>query len=665
MSQSNVLGTMIIDVVPNLNDLIADLKGQFENINFVSMGNQAGADFSSGVNTSLNLQDSVSNWVDAVVGMQKTGQRAGDTFRETGVVVQGVATHVRAFSEISDAFNMSTGAGLGAVRDAYGDVVRRMAELAVSAQIMGVKGAIVAAATDLWTTATEKLRIATDKLSKAMLKNPKILALAAIAGLVAGIVWLVDKTIGLRNIWEGLKIVFAPVGDAIGVVVNWIQNAVSAILENEAVMNGLKAVVMAILGPFGLLIGVLGSVGRSSEAVKLAQEEVERATDAYREATERLEGAQNSLHDSQNRLTNAQFAATDAQFAVEDAYARLQDVIYEYGEDSEEARRATHELDKAQHRLVEANERVEAATNEVSEAYEYQTEAAYDAEQAADGLSEANENLADVQDELERKTTMNWDSIKASISDAWASATEWMSGLGESARNMWSGAGEIASGIWGGITSSISGAWSSASGHFANFRARAQEMWAGVRERASEVWDGVANSILNILATLPSRLLSIGTDIIQGLVNGINNARERVRNAIRNVTNLIPSTVRNLLGINSPSRVFMKIGEGICEGLVIGLNSGLADVIKAVCNIADEITDVFETSATASFDALYSGASAGVDVIGTGSVGHRFQFDGTAPSQVTYENNFYTPTTGYHEVLAANRSAARVAARIR
>ena len=68
-------------------------------------------------------------------------------------------------------------------------------------------------------------------------------------------------------------------------------------------------------------------------------------------------------------------------------------------------------------------------------------------------------------------------------------------------------------------------------------------------------------------------LFHIGVQIIDGLINGISFAAGRGKDTVRGIADSISGTVRNILGINSPSRAFMDIGRAVCEGFIIGVES--------------------------------------------------------------------------------------------
>jgi TP901 family phage tail tape measure protein len=93
-----------------------------------------------------------------------------------------------------------------------------------------------------------------------------------------------------------------------------------------------------------------------------------------------------------------------------------------------------------------------------------------------------------------------------------------------------------------------------------------------VKETARRIW----NNIVDIFEGID--LKAIGKNIIQGLINGITSMASSVGKAVLGVANAIPSKIKSFLGIHSPSRVLMELGEFTGEGFVKGIGSMIRDV---------------------------------------------------------------------------------------
>ena len=87
-------------------------------------------------------------------------------------------------------------------------------------------------------------------------------------------------------------------------------------------------------------------------------------------------------------------------------------------------------------------------------------------------------------------------------------------------------------------------------------------------------WDKIKETFakgVQFLAGLGGRMMAIGRGIITGLVRGIRNAGSAVWNALRRIVMGGIDNVKSLLGINSPSRLFMQIGGFTGEGMALGI----------------------------------------------------------------------------------------------
>lgn len=78
-----------------------------------------------------------------------------------------------------------------------------------------------------------------------------------------------------------------------------------------------------------------------------------------------------------------------------------------------------------------------------------------------------------------------------------------------------------------------------------------------------------------------------GRDIVAGLARGIKNAPGAVWDALKGVITSGIANAKALLGIRSPSRVFMEIGEYIGQGLAIGIEGGETRVSAATRKLTE------------------------------------------------------------------------------
>ena len=83
----------------------------------------------------------------------------------------------------------------------------------------------------------------------------------------------------------------------------------------------------------------------------------------------------------------------------------------------------------------------------------------------------------------------------------------------------------------------------------------------------------------------------IGENIVNGLLNGITGMWDTLVSTVKGKVNGMVNTVKNVLGIHSPSKVFTEIGENVTQGLVNGINTGAPAAQEAIQNIAQTLSD--------------------------------------------------------------------------
>ena len=104
----------------------------------------------------------------------------------------------------------------------------------------------------------------------------------------------------------------------------------------------------------------------------------------------------------------------------------------------------------------------------------------------------------------------------------------------------------------------------------------------------------LVNNIVNTVRELPSKMLEIGRNIVQGIWNGINNAKDWVLNKIKGFGKSILNGIKSVFGIHSPSTVFR---DQIGKNLALGIGEGFEDEMKDVTNeMQSAIPSSFDTN---------------------------------------------------------------------
>lgn len=91
---------------------------------------------------------------------------------------------------------------------------------------------------------------------------------------------------------------------------------------------------------------------------------------------------------------------------------------------------------------------------------------------------------------------------------------------------------------------------------------------------------------------IPEEMKEIGRNIVDALQNGIGDGLYEIVSKAREIATTIINTVKEVLGIHSPSTVFIEIGKNIIQGLVEGIASGIRFVVEGAAAIGKYITDM-------------------------------------------------------------------------
>lgn len=108
--------------------------------------------------------------------------------------------------------------------------------------------------------------------------------------------------------------------------------------------------------------------------------------------------------------------------------------------------------------------------------------------------------------------------------------------------------------------------------------------------RAKEAAQDTFNNIVNTIQDLPSKMKDIGRNIVEGLWNGIKNAKNWMRDKISQFSNGIIDGFRDSLDIHSPSKKARDlVGKFIPEGIAVGVKTNTDSALKAIDSMNDSI----------------------------------------------------------------------------
>lgn len=211
---------------------------------------------------------------------------------------------------------------------------------------------------------------------------------------------------------------------------------------------------------------------------------------------------------------------------------------------------------------------------------------------------------------LKKITVATWNAIKGAITNPARTASSILraawNAIKGATRAVWNAIRGVISGVWRSITSNVRGA-------VGNVKNWIGDAWGWVKSKTADLWGdfvstirdkigdavdfvkGIKSKITGAFSGAGSWLVNIGENILDGLVRGIETARQWVIDKIRAVTDSIPNWVKDRLGISSPSKVFDEIGRNIGRGLVRGLDRERTKVRGTAARMAQDVERGFRT----------------------------------------------------------------------
>lgn len=100
----------------------------------------------------------------------------------------------------------------------------------------------------------------------------------------------------------------------------------------------------------------------------------------------------------------------------------------------------------------------------------------------------------------------------------------------------------------------------------------------------------LVNNIIDKVKELPGKMLDTGKNIVEGLWNGIKNAKEWIKQKVGEFARGILDGMKSALGIHSPSKLFKdEVGRFIPQGVAVGIEADTESALRAIDNMNDDI----------------------------------------------------------------------------
>lgn len=129
--------------------------------------------------------------------------------------------------------------------------------------------------------------------------------------------------------------------------------------------------------------------------------------------------------------------------------------------------------------------------------------------------------------------------------------------------------GTIAMGVLGAIAWGVQGLW----GWIKNLLQPVNDTGNAAKNMGAAFGAALGN-IVSMLVSLPTKFITVGAQMIDGLISGITSRIDSLKATLGGVADGATGWVKQKLGIHSPSRIFAELGGFTMQGFDQGLNKG-------------------------------------------------------------------------------------------
>ena len=116
---------------------------------------------------------------------------------------------------------------------------------------------------------------------------------------------------------------------------------------------------------------------------------------------------------------------------------------------------------------------------------------------------------------------------------------------------------------------------------------------SGIKDNLWNIVKSAGEIVLTLvdgILALRENLLDVGRNVVEGIIEGISNSFTWAWNKIKEWFGNVLDKVKSFLGINSPSKVFAKIGENMAAGIGVGWDDEFSDVSKDITSSMASLT---------------------------------------------------------------------------
>lgn len=147
-------------------------------------------------------------------------------------------------------------------------------------------------------------------------------------------------------------------------------------------------------------------------------------------------------------------------------------------------------------------------------------------------------------------------------------------------------AGNAIKSVFTAVGSAISGALSNAAGVIKSAMTAAANGIKSVWGSITSFFSGIVSRIVGVFQSLPGKMVSIGRNMVQGIINGITGAAGALISKMKSLATSALNAAKSALGIHSPSRIMRDV---VGKNIVLGISDG---IYKNKTNVTDAMKEV-------------------------------------------------------------------------
>lgn len=398
---------------------------------------------------------------------------------------------------------------------------------------------------------------------------------------------LLESLGNLKSLWEIVITVLTKAADvvgpvlvaAFGLLVDAISNVVEFITGLIEIIGGLADVIVGVF---------TGDMEKAAEGFKRIWEGIKTAVGSVVQFIKDLVGGLvDAIKEFFSGLKYALIGdpiVLDMTDGIGEAFSKMVEAVVEFVSNLKEkvvdffsnlkdkvTEIATNIKEKVTEKFSELKEKV---TEKVTELKDKAVEKFNDLkEKATDKFNQLKEKVTDTVENLKEKAVDKFNQMKEKITDAATNIKEKVSDKFTEVKET--------------ISDKLTQAKEKATEQFQGMKEKISDKAGEIKDKCRDMADSIKEKFEGL------DLTSTGSNIINGLKNGLSNAFGAVADWVSDKCSWIINKFKDAMNIGSPSKVFAEIGKFIDQGLVIGLESGETDIGRQVDNLANKVMNGF------------------------------------------------------------------------